>query len=208
LFAVWAKKLLFAAVFPTSMQKHLLAFCFVLIILPATAFGQSHYTSLKFFGLSLHPYGDENAHLMPLNPDNKGYLVLNTGATLSHEIPIFKGRHTIKIMQALYADCAAQTGGFSHIGLRGTIFKKNRHELSGGLGPTLIFRRNWHRLADYVPSGFFKGGPSGNWQYKFLWYGGELEYHYQLNLKTAFSLTFIPGFPNLISLSAGLRFTH
>jgi hypothetical protein len=70
--------------------------------------------------------------------------------------------------QALYADCAAQTGGFSHIGIRDTIFKRNKHELLGGLGPTLIFRRNWHRLADYVPSGFFKGEVSSSWQYKLL----------------------------------------
>lgn len=41
-----------------------------------------------------------------------------------------------------------------------------------------------------------------------LWYGGELEYHYQVNEKAAISLTFIPGFLNLISLSAGFRYTH
>lgn len=189
------------------MQKHLFVI-YLLLICQAPAFAQSHYSLLKFFGLSLHPYGDENAHLMPLNPDREGYFVLNTGATLSHQIPILKGRYTIKIMQALYADCAAQLGGFSHIGLRGTIFRRNRHEFSGGLGPTLIFRRNWHHLADYTPSGFFKGSPSDTWQYKVLWYGGELEYHYQLNEKTAFSLTFIPGFPNLMSLSAGFRYSH
>lgn len=145
---------------------------------------------------------------MPINPDGKGYFVLNTGATLSHEIPIFKGRHTIKVMQSLYADCAAQLGGFSHIGLRGTLFSREGHTLSGGLGPTLIFRRNWHRLADYAPSGFFEGSPTDEWQYKMLWYGGELVYDYQLNEKGAFSLTFIPGFPNLLSLSAGFKYTH
>lgn len=46
---------------------------------------------------------------------------------------------------------------------------------------------------------------SDNWQYKPLWYDGEPEYHYQLNEKIAFSFIFIPGFPNLISLSTDLR---
>lgn len=174
----------------------------------AGALGQSHYTSLKFFGLSLHPYGDENAHLMPLNPDGRGYTVLNVGATLAHEIPLAGSGLTLKLMQALYADCAAQTGGFSHIGLRATVFSTNKHQLTGGLGPTLIFRRSWHRLPDYRPGSFFKGTPSDDWQYRLLWYGGELEYHYQLNQKTALSLTFIPGFPNIMSLSAGFRYTH
>ena len=84
--------------------------------------GQSSYTSLKFFGISLHPYGDENAHLMPLNPDKQGYLVLNIGGTLAHEIQIAESKFSVKLLQTLYSDCAAQTGGFSHLGFRAIIF--------------------------------------------------------------------------------------
>lgn len=145
---------------------------------------------------------------MPLNPDNKGYLVLNVGGTLAHEIQIAKSKFSFKALQTLYADCASQTGGFSHIGVRAIIFTINKHQLTGGLGPTLIFRRNWHRLPGYKPSGFFKGSPEDPWQYKMLWYGGEIEYHYSLTEKTAFSVTFVPGFPNIINLSAGIRIQH
>lgn len=168
--------------------------------------GQEFYTSLKFFGLSLHPYGDENAHLMPFNPDEKGYLVLNIGGVLGHEIQIGGSRYSVKMLQALYADCAAQTGGFSHVGLRAIILNKNKHQFTGGLGPTFIFRRNWHRLSNYSPSTFFNGKKGDPWQYKMLWYGGELEYHYSVTEKLAISVTFIPGFPDIMSLSGGIRY--
>lgn len=189
------------------MAKYLLLVLF-LTTGKYTAFAQTSYTSLKFFGLSIHPYGDKNAHLMPINPDKKGYVVWNLGGVLAHERQVANSKYSLKVLQALYSDCAAQAGGFSHVGIRAIILHKNRHQLTGGLGPTLIFRRNWHRLPNYEPSSFFNGNKEDPWQYKILWYGGELEYHYSISEKYAFSLTFIPGWPNIMSLSAGIRYQH
>lgn len=171
-----------------------------------TALAQESFFSIKFFGLSYHPYGDENAELMPLNPDGKGYAVLNIGGTLGYEIQIARSKYSVKALQSLYSDCAAQLGGFSHFGFRAVIFTKNKHQLTGGLGPTFIFRRNWHRLQGYQPSDFFRGNADDPWQYRMLWYGGELEYHYSISPKVALSTTFVPGFPYIMNLSVGLRF--
>lgn len=203
------KIFLFAACLSNmSVYKIFLLLTFLLILYSKTACGQGSASSLKFFGLSLHPHGDPNAHLMPINPDGQGYLVLNLGGMLGHEIAVLDSAFSVKAIQSLYADCAGQAGGFSHIGIRFLVFKKNRHTLSGGIGPTLIFRRNWHRLPEYQPSGFFKGEPDDNWQYQMLWYGGELEYNYTVRKQTDLSFTFVPGYPNLISLSAGFRYTY
>lgn len=49
------KRVSLRPVLPFVMQKYLFLSCFVLLY-QASAFGQSYYTSLKFFGLSLHPY--------------------------------------------------------------------------------------------------------------------------------------------------------
>lgn len=190
------------------VNRFLLLFIFMLALSDNTAWAQGHATSLKFFGLSLHPRGDENAHLMPINPDRQGYVVLNLGGVLGHEVAVLDSAFSIKAIQALYADCAGQTGGFSHIGIRFLVFKKNRHMLSGGIGPTFIFRRSWHRLPEYQPSDFFNGQAEDPWQHKMLWYGGELEYNYAIRRQTDLSFTFVPGYPNLISLSAGFRYTY
>lgn len=143
---------------------------------------------------------------MPLNPDKKGYLVFNLGGTLGYERFVRKDKFSLKAIQAVYSDCAAQLGGFTHLGVRWVVFKKGKHSLNGGFGPTLVYRRNWYRLNNYQDSGFFDGGSKSTWQYKFIPYAGELEYNLAINDTYEFSTTFIPGYPSLMSLSFGVRY--
>ena len=182
--------------------------CFVwlaFLTLPGLAKAQDNI-GLKFFGLSVHPKGDENAKLMPMRLDKKGVWVINLGGMLSAEKFIYQDEISIKAIQGLYSDCAARLGGFTHFGLRGQIFKTEKHSLYGGIGPTLVYRRNWYELPGYLDPDYFEGKPTDTWQYKFLWYGGEFEYAYVLSEKLDFAATFVPGFPKLISLSLGLKY--
>lgn len=163
--------------------------------------------SLKFVGLSFHPLsGLGNAPLMPHRIDPHGYFVLDFGGMLSYERFLYRDILSLKLAQGLYADCAAQLAGFSHIGLRGRLFSIQRHSLYGGIGPTLIYRRSWSRLPGYVNSGYYREDPSGAWEYRFLWYGGEFEYKYCLSDRWDFSTTFIPGYPDLIALAVGCSY--
>ncbi|ALI97892.1 hypothetical protein [Rufibacter tibetensis] len=163
--------------------------------------------SVKYFGLTLHPKGDDNAELMPLNPDGKGYLVLNVGGSVSYEQYFVQDKFSLKAIQAFYADCAMRFAGFTHLGLRAVIFQIGRHSLNGGLGPTLVYRRNWSELEGYnFSTSFFGGDPSDKWQYKMIWYAGEFEYNYRLSDRVDFSTSFVPGYPNIMSLSFGVRY--
>lgn len=190
-------------------KSRCLRVCFIIGLIgfgPMNKSWAQRYWGIKYFGLSLHPKGDPNAPLMPLNLDKKGYFVLNLGGMLSYEQFWKPHKFSFKVIQAVYTDCAAQLGGFTHLGLRAVIFQNQRHSLSGGLGPTFIYRRNWYKLPGYQDSGFFDGTTYISWQYKFIPYAGELEYNYKISEKTDFSTTFVPGYPSLISLSFGLRF--
>ncbi|RNI27089.1 hypothetical protein EFA69_12990 [Rufibacter immobilis] len=163
--------------------------------------------NFKYFGLTLHPKGDDNAELMPLNPDGKGYLVLNIGASVGYEHFIVPDKFSVKAIQAFYADCALRFAGFTHLGLRGVVFTLGRHSLNGGIGPTLVYRRNWSELEGYnVSTSFFGGDPEDKWQYKMIWYAGEFEYNYRLSDRTDFSVSFVPGYPDIMSLSFGVRY--
>ncbi|HEY1024539.1 MAG TPA: hypothetical protein VGE26_05195 [Sphingobacteriaceae bacterium] len=181
-----------------------LAILIVFSILFTSSLNAQTNVGLKLFGLSIHPQGDGNAFLMPRKLDAEGVLVINLGAMASFE-RFFGKQVSIKAVQALYADCANRAGGFTHVGFRGKIFKYRQHSLSGGFGPTLIYRRNWLELEGYNNSGYFKGGQNDAWQYKFLWYGGELEYTLQISDKIGFATTFVPGYPKLMSLSFGIK---
>lgn len=161
---------------------------------------------IKYFGLSIHPKGEhENSFLMPNKLDKNGYLVMNFGAVVSYEYFIVEERVSLKIAQALYSDCAARLGGFTHIGIRGRILKKGKHTISGGIGPTIVYRRNWLELDGYINQNRFKGDEDDKWQYLFLWYGGEFEYKYLISDRIDFSASFIPGYPDLMSLAVGVN---
>lgn len=185
------------------MKTRLLLFPLLFLMVMAKA---QDNIGIKFFGLSIHPKGDKNAFLMPRKLDSKSILVVNLGAVLSYEKFIYSDKLSTKVVQALYSDCAARTGGFSHIGLRAILFKTRKHSLYGGMGPTLIFRRNWLELEGYQNPDYFKGDVNNKWQYKFLWYGGELEYAYMVTDKIDITTTFIPGYPKLMSLSIGIKY--
>lgn len=161
---------------------------------------------IKYFGLSIHPKGEkENAHLMPYKLDKYGYFVLNLGMEFMYEKFFYKDIFSIKFVQALYADCALQLGGFTHIGIRGKIVSYKKNFLYGGIGPTLIYRRNWSRLPNYVNLHRFKGKETDKWQWLFLLYAGEFEYKYFMSEKWSFSVSFVPGYPDLINLACGLN---
>ena len=72
------------------------------------------------------------------------------------------------------------------------------------MGPTIIFRRSWYRLEGYKDDvEFFDGGPEDKWQWKFMWYGGDIEYKYRLDETTDLALSIIPGIPAPIVFSFG-----
>ena len=162
---------------------------------------------LKFMGLSFHPLsGKPNAELMPNRLDKQAYFVLDLGALLSYEYFIVPDVLSVKFIQGLYADCAAQLAGVTSIGLRARIFQIGRHSLLGGIGPTWIYRHNWYHIPNYVDTKYYKGTPTDKWQYKFLWYGGELEYKFAISSKLDFATIFVPGYPDLMAFAVGVNY--
>ena len=166
-----------------------------------------HSIGLKFMGLSFHPLsGKPNAELMPNRLDEQAYFVLDFGALLTYEYFIVPDVLSVKFIQGLYADCAAQIAGVTSIGLRARIFQIGRHSLFGGIGPTWIYRHNWYRIPNYVDTEYYKGTPTDKWQYKFLRYGGELEYKYAISSKLDFATIFVPGYPHLMAFAVGVNY--
>lgn len=159
--------------------------------------------TIKYFGLSVHLKETPYPEIFPNKLDEEGYTTLNYGAIIGYDRFLVRNVHAIRLQQAIYADCSGSLAGFTHIGWRGLIFQKGRHSLNGGLGPTLVYRRDWNRIEGYTDDGYFNR--KGAWQYKFYWYAGEFEYNYQLTDKTDFSANLIPGLPELISFGLGIR---
>ena len=58
----------------------------------------------------------------------------------------------------------------------------------------------------FVDTKYYKGTPTDKWQYKFLWYGGELEYKFAISSKLDFATIFVPGYPDLMAFAVGLNY--
>ncbi|MFC2151246.1 hypothetical protein ACFLSE_01850 [Bacteroidota bacterium] len=186
------------------MKKSIL---FVLLInFSLFGFSQDNFTA-KFFGFSFHPEGDVNADNMPTKIDRNGVVVVNLGMYFGYESFFYKDKLSVKTVTAFYSDCGGLFSGLVHVGFRGVILQTQRFSINGGIGPTFIYRRSWYsKFDDYINSGFYRGNETDFWQYKFLWYGGELEFNYKLNKSLDLSATFIPGYPKLLELSFGVRY--
>lgn len=189
------------------MELKALLRCICVVLISCSYTQGQESLGVRFFGLSIHPYGQgENAAIMPLRLDSDAYLVQNLGTILAYERPIYRDFILTKCAVGLYSDCAAQFAGFFHLGLRARIFTLGRHSLYGGIGPTLVFRRNWLHIPEYQDQKHFRGAIDDKFQYLFLWYGGDFDYRYQITQRWDLALTFIPGYPDLISFSFGFNY--
>lgn len=184
-----------------------IGFCF-LFLSSSLAFSQSCFT-VKYFGLTIHPFGDNQARFQPYKLDDEAHLILNFGGFAGYEKYLWEDIVSAKVIQGIFSDCSAGLATITHIGLRGFLFENKKHKLAFGIGPTFIIRNDWNRFDGYEDSDFFnrttiKG--IGNVQYKLFYYGFELEYDYRLSDKVDFSLSFTPGVPLVMALSFGVKY--
>lgn len=185
-------------------MKKLLVIASVLV--SPFAFTQNCF-SLRYFGLTVHPFGDQTAALQPYKLDKNAIVVANFGAFASVDHYIKKDYIAITVMQAAFTDCSGGWGGFTHIGLRARLLDEKRHRLVLGIGPMFYYREDWNRFDAYHDSGYFRRYHSshiGNVQYKIFPVGFEFAYHYELSEHFDLNAGFTPGLPLACSFSAGL----
>ncbi|MFT7591153.1 MAG: hypothetical protein ACI9UJ_001074 [bacterium] len=183
---------------------------FILIIIHCSCFvyGQSAFT-VKYFGLTIHPFGDPTADLQPKKLDKNAVFVRNHGVFLGYERFVYQDLVSVKVIQGVMTDCSDGLAEVSHIGIRGTLLQSDKHRLCFGIGPTLIVRESWTRFgAAYTGSGFFNERQSkrlGTIQWKFVPYAFEFEYDYCFTPKDNLSVSLTPGIPLANILSIGWK---
>ena len=159
------------------------------------------YLSAQYLGFTFHP-GEGGKY--PLKIDEKAYWVFEVGGAINLDY-YFKEKIFIRGSVAHYLDCAYVPAGYFHLGLRGTIFEKAKHQINGGLGPTLLYREDWYQFSEYKGDSFYGDRVNCKWQYRFIFYGGEFEYLYQLTDKIQLQFSRIPGIPIIVTSKFGLR---
>jgi len=169
---------------------------------------QSAFT-VKYFGLTIHPFGDETAHLQPKKLDKNAVFVTNKGLFVGYERFVYQDLVSIKVIQGFMTDCSNGLAEVTHLGVRGTLIQSDKHRLCFGIGPTFIVRESWTRFGNlYEPSGFFNVSQTerfGAVQWKFVPYAFEFEYDYCITAKDNISVSVTPGIPLANILSIGWK---
>ncbi|MFW5801372.1 MAG: hypothetical protein ACOCVC_05035 [Spirochaeta sp.] len=171
---------------------------------------------VNIMGLSYHLKQQANAQLYPYRIDGGGRMVVVSGIQLTIDVPLYRydGYQAddymddnyvgIQAAVALFQDCIRKTAGFFHIGARGYA-QRDRHAFGISFGPAWFVRQSWSSLSGYVDEGLF--ADTGRLQHSFYWYGGGLEHMYYLSEEIAVSTHLIPGIPEVLVLSSGMRIT-
>jgi len=169
---------------------------------------QSAFT-VRYVGITIHPFGDDQANLQPYKLDKKAYFVANFGGLAGYERFVWEDIVSVKLLQGLFSDCSGGWAAVTHLGFRGVLLDKKKHRILFGMGPTFYYREDWNRFGDYEDKGFFHRrqiNPLGNIQYKMFWYGCEFEYDYKLNNKFDVNVGFTPGAPLALIFSVGVKY--
>jgi len=160
---------------------------------------------LRFLFATVHPKGDDMAFLQPNKLDDRAVVVLNWGFIGSYQRYIYRKRLSVKIAQGAYSDCALLFAGHTHVGFRLNLLNGKKDYLEIGFGPTLVYRKSWNRFNGYVQqTSLLKN--TENWQWNFVWYGGEIEYDHSINKRMDININCIPGYPDFLTFAAGVRY--
>jgi hypothetical protein len=163
--------------------------------------------AVKYTGLSYHPGGGENEEHYLRSLDDKDYWVVLVGAEADADYAVHKWM-LVRFSTSLYKDCADLWAGYFHLGFRANFIPTARLRLRVGVGPTYLWRQNWnHRVKGYSKDSFFGEATEDTFQGRFISYGGDMEAEWKAWDHLALVYSVIPGYPEVIQNSVGLRWT-
>lgn len=180
----------------------------ILLCLSSFAYGQ-FTVGVKIGGLAFHQQ-KVSPNYYSWSIDKKGHWVgyLGFSVTAGYQFNEFVG---VKLIQTVLPyDCAGKFSGITHVGIelqdRIIGLDMDRHNFSTSIGPLFYYRKNWRDVPNYYEDeGFMKTGKNKAWERKFIWYGGQIQYDWFWNDRSAVSTNFLPGYPYIYTFMTGVQ---
>ena len=162
---------------------------------------------IKITGLAFHPK-PLNSDLYQRKLDKTGHFVINRGILFTVQANVWKCVGIGFAQAFMPQDCADKRLGASQIGVSLLGNLNNQHSFSGIFGPIIFYRQSWKSISNYQDDGLFKDSRNKALQYKFVWYGGHLEYTYWFSKQAGLAVNVLPGIPMIFELSPGVNFRN
>ncbi len=145
---------------------------------------------------------DAQPDIIKMKLSDDGKIALEPGLIFSYDAYATPNA-ALHISQSFILDKASRLAGASSIMLKFRIMKYYKHSLYASFGPAIHYRQTWENIAGYKPESIYKSG--SDWQYKFSWISGEIEYNYYINKMNDFSLSLIHIQAESIGLAIGFK---
>jgi len=185
------------------MKRILFILFYFITICYSDIYAQSN-VSIKFFPVGIHLSQTPNSVALPAKIDEKARYAFEPGLVFSYETYSLNYWISLKIMQGILRDAASHWAGFTHVGLRKTVFKRWKHALAIGIGTTFFYRSSWADLPNYINYPDYKGDT--DFQYKFVWLSGEIEYSHYFSKNSSITVALNHIEPHAIAVSVGYKY--
>ena len=150
-----------------------------------------------------YQFTDNNAQLAKLKLSNNGKLAFEPGLIIAYEA-FASPTTSLKINTALIMDKAGRFAGFPQVLVRFRLFNAYKHSMTLGVGPAFYFRQSWIDIDGYEANDVYSG--DGDWQFRPVWFSGELEYNYYLSKMSNLSVSLNLINPESVGLAVGYKY--
>jgi len=179
---------------------NLVYICAILII-SNLSLAQSN-VSFKLSTLS-YQFTDVQPDLAKLKITSDGKLAFEPGLIFAFE-GYASSNAALKISQSFLVDKATHIAGSTQLMIKFRVAKSFKHSLYIGFGPVFHYRQTWADMENYIDEPVYN--TSLDWQHKFSWLSGEIEYNYYLGKFTDLSISFNHVQAESIGLAVGLKY--
>jgi len=184
------------------MDRYVLKLLLILLILNFNyiSFSQSN-VSFKLTTLT-YQFSDPQPELTKLKLSSSGKMAIEPGLIFAFE-GYASSNAAIKISQSFLLDKATHLAGSTQMMIKFKVAKSFKHAVYIGIGPVFHYRQTWANLEGYVNEPIYR--TSMDWQYKFSWLSGEIEYNYYLSKYTDLSISFNHVQAESLGLAIGFK---
>jgi hypothetical protein len=176
-------------------------FVIILFVFGQSLFAQSNF-NLKLTTIS-YQFTDVQPELAKLKLSENGQFAFEPGLIIGFE-GYATNNAALKISQSFLCDKAAHLAGSTQVMVKFRLIKSFKHAVYIGIGPVFHYRQTWANMENYIDETVYS--TSLDWQHKFSWISGEIEYNFYLNKLTDLSISFNHTQAESIGLAIGFKY--
>ena len=186
-----------------TMKTKLIKYISVILVISISNYfvAQTNF-SIKVSTVT-YQFTETQPELTKLKLSSDGKIAVEPGVIIAYEA-YANSNTALKLTQIAILDKASYLAGATSAMIKFKLLKSFKHSFYVALGPTFHYRQSWADMEEYVDEPVYNS--NDDWQHKFSWLSGEIEYNYYLNKVTDLSISLNHIQAESIGLAIGVKY--